>query len=131
MDFLPWLLVFPCVLFVAFGSLCSLPCVPVQFCLMIAILAFLMVVWAAAALIIGSPPAVKPMNYMMARKHRPPRPRVGVPSFLYAVLWICLSCRIGEARKPGPEWTVSVANLSGLNTRAFGFGQSLRCVDVF
>ena len=131
MDFLPWLLVFPCVLFVAFGSLCSLPCVPVQFCLMIAILAFLMVVWAAAALIIGSPPAVKPMNYMMARKHRPPRPRGCVPSFLYAVLWICLSCRIGEARKPGPEWTVSVANLSGLNTRAFGFADSPYDVWMF
>jgi hypothetical protein len=48
----------------------------------------------------------------------------GLTSTLWAMVWFFLSCRIGEARKPGPDWTLSVANLSGLNTRAFGFADS-------
>ena len=54
----------------------------------------------------------------------------GCPTFLAFVL-LCLSCRIGEARKPGPEWSIAVANLSGLNTRAFGFADSHYDVWLF
>lgn len=44
---------------------------------------------------------------------------------------LSLSCRIGEASKPGPEWQIAVANPSGLNTRAFGFSDSPYDVWLF
>eukprot|EP00435_Cladocopium_sp_Y103_P022951 s31_g5.t1 len=43
-----------------------------------------------------------------------------VVSFLWTWILVCANCRIGEARKPGPDWTMAVANLNGLNNRAFG-----------
>lgn len=41
-------------------------------------------------------------------------------------LWLCFLClwRVGEAYKPGPEFTVGVANLNGLHNKAFGFADS-------
>ena len=32
--------------------------------------------------------------------------------------------RVGEARHPGPDWTFGVANLNGLNAKAFGLAES-------
>jgi len=49
--------------------------------------------------------------------------------FLWAML--ALSCRVGEAKKPGPDWTVSVANPNGLNGKAFGFADSTHDVWLF
>ena len=42
-------------------------------------------------------------------------------------LWwilLCLSARVGEASHPGPPWSFGVANLNGLNSKAFGFAES-------
>ena len=41
-------------------------------------------------------------------------------------VWICvlLAARVGEATHPGPNWTLGVANLNGLNTRAFTLAES-------
>lgn len=41
-------------------------------------------------------------------------------------LWVCLLApiRLGEASHPGPEWTFGVANLNGLNSKAFGLAES-------
>lgn len=44
-------------------------------------------------------------------------------SWILPVL-LCLSCRVGEARKPGPEWQIAVANTNGLNSRAFSLVDS-------
>lgn len=49
--------------------------------------------------------------------------------FLWAFL--VLACRVGEAKKPGPDWTVSVANFNGLNGKAFGFADSSYDVWLF
>ena len=42
-------------------------------------------------------------------------------------LWwilLLLSVRVGEASHPGPPWSFGVANLNGLNSKAFGFTDS-------
>lgn len=41
-------------------------------------------------------------------------------------IWICLLAplRFGEASHPGPEWTFGIANLNGLNSKAFGLADS-------
>jgi len=37
---------------------------------------------------------------------------------------VLLVARVGEAAHPGPNWTLGVANLNGLNTRAFTLAES-------
>ena len=123
---------FLCILFAALGLSCVQVSSYLDFCLALAILAVLTLVCCARRLssraLLGYVP---PKGTSTSGSKRPSVPSRGVHPVLLAVLWFCLSVRIGEARKPGPDWTVSVANLSGLNTRAFGFTDSAYDVWLF
>ena len=120
LDFLLTPMFFLCILFAALGLSCVQVSSYLDFCLALAILAVLTLVCCARRLssraLLGYVP---PKGTSTSGSKRPSVPSRGVHPVLLAVLWFCLSVRIGEARKPGPDWTVSVANLSGLNTRAF------------
>eukprot|EP00435_Cladocopium_sp_Y103_P045874 s1099_g13.t1 len=56
----------------------------------------------------------------------PPRHRRSNLSRFRQVLWVflLLQCRVGEAKQPGPDWTLGLANPNGLNTKAFAFADS-------
>ena len=59
----------------------------------------------------------------VARGSHRPRVRLGWSRWAF---WICLCAplRFGEASHPGPDWTFGIANLNGLNSKAFGLVDS-------
>ena len=61
-----------------------------------------------------------------ASPHQPLLRACGISRVRSWIWWILVFqfLRIGEASHPGPAWSFGVANLNGLNSKAFGFAES-------